>query len=239
MESYYYDVKVTNKFKMNLLFNKLPTVTDLSPTEVVDLIENSTEQGVTRLVYPDLIFAAKDIVLAPNTLKEVYFSKLQVVNGSIINESESLSLIELPEMIEGGYVDRLDSRVATLNLPKTKVLRELDLSTTKTCLESILLPTVERCSMLRMPTVAENLRLFTFGSNLKHYQGDFITTSNCLDQSSVNNVLESLAALDGTKGTTLYTNKVVIITGQAASPGVRGMLAIKFLQKRGCTVITN
>lgn len=224
---------------MNLLFNKLPAVTDLSPTEVIDLENDEIEQSTAKLIYSDLIFAAKDIILSPNTLKEVLFTKLQVVDGSLINESEVLSTVSLPEMIEGGYEDRLDSRVVTLDLPKLRVLRRLSLTGVKTSLEGIILPSIERCYKLEMPAIAENLRFFMFGSTLKEYRGSFTTTSNCLDQSSVDNILERLAALDGTRGTTCYANEVVVLTGKAASPGIRGLLAVKFLQKRGCTVITN
>jgi hypothetical protein len=61
-----------------------------------------------------------------------------------------------------------------------------------------------------------------------------------LDQASVNGILVSLAALDGTNGTTAYSSKTINISGgTSASPNGAGSTAKTTLQARGCTVTTN
>jgi hypothetical protein len=61
-----------------------------------------------------------------------------------------------------------------------------------------------------------------------------------LDQASVDGILVSLAALDGTNGTTAYSNKTVNLSGGTSSaPSATGLAAKATLVGRGCTVNTN
>lgn len=218
---------------MSTPFNTIPTITELATSQEV----------VTTLLHPDLILAAKDFIIESPSVVKVSFPRLQVIDGSVVNKSPLLEQIELPEMVEGGYRDQEDSRVKVLSLDKVKILREFNLLEKKTDLIKISLQSVEHCAEIKLPLESPNLRTFTFGPNLKQYgsthKEDFKTTSNCLNQESVNSILMSFAALDGTKGTVEFCNRIIIITGQAATPGVRGLAAIKVLQKRGCTIITN
>lgn len=218
---------------MSLLFNTIPTITELSTLQDVK----------TTLFHPDLTFAAKDFIVEGLSVEKVSFPQLRIINGSIINKSNILEEIELPEMVEGGYRDQGDNRVRTLLLDKVRVLHELDLTGEKTNLNKVSLQSIEYCVGIRLPEKSPNLKTFIFGPNLKqygkNYRDGFITATNCLDQLSINNILMSFAALDGTNGTVEFANRMVVLTGNAATPGIRGLAAIKVLQRRGCTVITN
>jgi hypothetical protein len=138
----------------------------------------------------------------------------------------------------------LNSSIQSINLPKLKVLNGLTLTGTKASLTSIQLPVIEYCPAITFPTTSASLSTFTFGNSLKFYgssntAGNFVTTSNSLDQTSVDNILVSLAALDGTNGTTAFSNRTVTITGTSATPSATGLAAKATLVSRGCTVTTN
>lgn len=81
----------------------------------------------------------------------------------------------------------------------------------------------------------------TLGTSLKKVASGVIITGASLSQSSVDNVLIRLAALDGTGGTTLYTgSKVINLSGGTSSaPSAAGITAKNTLVARGVTVTTN
>jgi len=61
-----------------------------------------------------------------------------------------------------------------------------------------------------------------------------------LDQASVDGILVSLAALDGTNGTTAYSSKTINLSGGTSSaPSATGLAARTVLLARSCTVTTN
>lgn len=60
-----------------------------------------------------------------------------------------------------------------------------------------------------------------------------------LDEASVDGILVSLAALDGTGGTTSYDNFTVDLTGGNAPPSATGLAAKAVLELRGNTVLVN
>ena len=61
-----------------------------------------------------------------------------------------------------------------------------------------------------------------------------------LNQASVDSILVSLAALDGTNGTTAYSSKTILLNGGTSSaPSATGLAAKATLQARSCTVTTN
>jgi hypothetical protein len=61
-----------------------------------------------------------------------------------------------------------------------------------------------------------------------------------LDAASVNGILVSLAALDGTNGTTAYSSKTILLNGgTSATPSGAGITAKATLVARGCVVTTN
>ena len=87
---------------------------------------------------------------------------------------------------------------------------------------------------------AANLVTFSMGATLKSIGGYFTMTGMKLNQASVDGILVSLAALDGTNGTTAYSSKVVNLSGGTSStPSVTGLAAKAILVARGCVVTTN
>lgn len=86
-----------------------------------------------------------------------------------------------------------------------------------------------------------NVTSFSLGSGLKRVGGTAgnISASSPLDQTSVDNILVRLAALDGTGGTTAFSSRTVTIAGAAAAPSATGAAAKATLIARGCTVTTN
>lgn len=87
---------------------------------------------------------------------------------------------------------------------------------------------------------AANLVTFSMGSTLKSIGGNFTLTGAKLDQASVDGILVSLAALDGTNGTTAYSSKTVNLSGGTnATPSATGLAAKVTLVARSCTVTNN
>lgn len=83
------------------------------------------------------------------------------------------------------------------------------------------------------------LSVLTFGA-LQSAGNDFVLAGAALSQPSVDGLLENLARLDGTGGTSLYANHVVNLTGGMSSPpSAGGLAAAATLTGRGCTVTHN
>jgi hypothetical protein len=88
--------------------------------------------------------------------------------------------------------------------------------------------------------LANLLATFSMGSTLKSIGGNVSFAGCALNQASVDGILVSLAALDGTGGTTAYSSKTVTLTGGTNStPSATGLTAKATLQGRGCTVTNN
>lgn len=69
---------------------------------------------------------------------------------------------------------------------------------------------------------------------------DVLFVDCALNEASVDGILEKLASLDGTGGTTLYENRnVSLFGGTNAVPGAAGLTAKATLEGRGCTVTVN
>jgi hypothetical protein len=86
------------------------------------------------------------------------------------------------------------------------------------------------------------LTTFTLGASLKRVGlggGNVVFTTCALTQASVDGVLVSLAALDGTNGTTTFNGRTVTISGTSATPSSSGLAAKATLVARGCTVTHN
>jgi hypothetical protein len=63
--------------------------------------------------------------------------------------------------------------------------------------------------------------------------------NNALDETSVNGILALLVSLDGTNGTTLFTESVYLDSGTNAAPTGQGIIDKQTLIDRGCNVETN
>lgn len=204
----------------------------------------SSGSSLNSVLMPKLEFWSGNMSFnSTSPITTIDFPKLKVV-GNIVTNNVALQTINLPELIQGGYANTLSSGIQSIILPKLKFLTALNVSGTKSSLTSIQLPVVEYCPQINFPSNSTSLSTFTFGSSLKFYGtsnifGNFITSSNSLDQASVDNILISFAALDGTNGTTEFSNRTVTITGFSATPSSTGLAAKSALVARGCTVTTN
>lgn len=77
-------------------------------------------------------------------------------------------------------------------------------------------------------------------SALKHLNGNFTASGCALDETSVDYILTTLAALDGTNGTTSYNNYTISLDGGTNSiPSASGLAAKAVLEGRGCVVYVN
>ena len=87
---------------------------------------------------------------------------------------------------------------------------------------------------------APNMTDFSLGSGLLTIGGDVTMTGMSLDQPSVDGILVSLAALDGTGGTSVYSSHTIDLSGgSSATPSATGLTAKATLVARSCTVTTN
>jgi hypothetical protein len=142
----------------------------------------------------------------------------------------------------GGFNDAVNSAMISYSFPKLKLIENaFSLAGTKSSLTSISFGALEAMTTpsFVMPTTSPSLTSFSFANTLKLFNANFITTSNSLNQASVDNILIRLAALDGTNGTLAYSSRTVTITGGAATPSAAGLAAKAILVGRGCTVTNN
>lgn len=202
----------------------------------------TSEIGLNEISMPELEYIDQTITIPSiSTLTSFALPKLKI--GGIGNNNPFLTTLSLPEVTRLSYVDPNTTPTTSYNFPKLKILRYLNIKGTKTSLTTISLPIVEWVAeAIAFPTVSPALTSFTFGSSLKGYgssTSNFVTTSNSLNQASVDNILISLAKLDGTNGTDRLSGRIITITGNSATPSAAGLIAKATLVSRACTVTTN
>lgn len=142
--------------------------------------------------------------------------------------------------------------LTSVSLPLVKVLGAINIYDEVVALTTLELPSIERIyarglgaykSISIVPgdngPGATALTTFTLGASLKYVENDVEITAAALNQTSVDGILVRLAALDGTNGTTEYSNLTVTITGTSAAPSATGLAAKATLIARGCTVTHN
>ena len=202
---------------------------------------NSSTSSFRGLTFPKLEFIEGTLAL-PGNIGPSYqynfdFPKLLV--GKISNTVSAIQTISLPEVVQFTYTESVNSSLQEFNLPKVKVLT-LTLTGTKNLLTNIYLPSLEWLPAGLTLPAAVGLVNFYMRSSLKGVNGNFITTSNSLNQASVDNILIRLAGLDGIDNlTSYYSGRTVTITGGAATPSAAGLAAKAVLVSRACTVTTN
>lgn len=108
-----------------------------------------------------------------------------------------------------------------------------------TALTALALPALVSFGGTFAPTMT-SLQAFSMGTSLKVFNADFVLTGAALQQGSVDGVLISLAALDGTLGTAAYSSHTINLSGGSSfAPSAAGLVAKAILQGRGNTVTTN
>jgi hypothetical protein len=107
-------------------------------------------------------------------------------------------------------------------------------------LTSITLPVIKILGSDFNITNCTGLTSFSFGSGLFFVNGNVVLSGCALNQASIDDILVKLAALDGTGGTIIYSNKTVNLSGGTnTTPSAIGLAAKVILVGRGCTVTNN
>jgi hypothetical protein len=197
----------------------------------------------TSLNFPELIFFGGTVTTSAGSgLTSLSFPKLEAIQSTFTNSNLSQSSLSFPELLRmGSFSDIVNSVMISYSFPKLKLIEgSFNISGTKSSLTSISFGALEAMtSIFTMPTTSTSLTSFSFANTLKIFNSNFVTTSNSLNQASVDNILITLAALDGTNGTFAYSSRTVTITGGAATPSAAGLAAKAILVGRGCTVTNN
>ena len=150
----------------------------------------------------------------PSGLISIDMSSLRYAEG--LNVNAALTTLVLPMLENGSITLPFGAALTTLSLPSIKRL-SMSFSGSQPALSNVTL----------------GAALVSCGSNI-------VFSASPLTQTSVDNILIRLAALDGTAGTTLYgTGKTVTLSGPAAAPSAAGLAAKSVLVGRGVTVTTN
>ena len=199
---------------------------------------------LTTVNFPELIFIGGNFATTAGAgVTTLSFPKLEAIQTSFTNNNLAQSSLSFPELliISGSFNDTVNSAMTSYSFPKLKFIQNsFSLTGTKSSLTSISFGALEVLgATFTMPTTATSLTSFSFANTLKLFASNFVTTSNSLNQASVDNILVTLAALDGTNGTVAYSGRTVTITGGAATPSATGLAAKATLQGRGCTVTNN
>jgi hypothetical protein len=197
---------------------------------------------LTSFNFPELIFFGGTVATSAGSgLTSLSFPKLEILNSSFTNNNLSQSSLSFPELLRmGAFSDAVSSAMTSYSFPKLRECGSFSLAGTKSSLTSINFGALEAMTAtVTMPTTSTSLTSFSFGNTLKIFNSNFVTTSNSLNQASVDNILIRLAALDGTGGTIAYSSRTVTITGGAATPSAAGLAAKVILVARGCTVTNN
>ena len=203
---------------------------------------------------PPVALAAPGMLLASPTGKEraygvlfssanlrltaIEFTKLELIGGSFTpNNMAALTSLSLPALtaVGGSFNPTSMGALTSLSLPalttvggsftpnNMAALTSLSLPALTTVVSSFNITNMGALTSLSLPA------LTTVGSS-------FNITSAALNQASVDGILVRLAALDGTAGTTAFSNRTVTITGTSSAPSAVGLAAKATLVSRGCTV---
>ena len=147
--------------------------------------------------------------------------------------------VSLPLLVYGGGNFTLTVNAATtISLPALSVTGGA-LSITANA-ATITLPSLASVSGGAVSIVDPSLVTFSIGAALKLVYGNFTITGAALSQASVDGILVSLAALNGSGGTTTYSGKTINLSGGTShAPSSVGLAAKATLVARSCIVTTN
>lgn len=188
---------------------------DLSALEVVEDLYLYHNDPVTSINLENLTTVLDDFnVYDHENLTNINLDSLEFVGGELaFNTNEILQSISLPNL----------TRVHNLY-----VSSNIDLEDVNVPILDEIYGTVGFYNL-------NSLQDFYFSNNLK-LVGSNVYFEDCpnLTENTVDNILTSLASLDGTNGTTSYDNKTINIDGDP--PSSVGLSAINILENRGNTV---
>jgi hypothetical protein len=214
---------------LNILNLNFPNITYLGSLT----LNNNNPSVVTSINFSNLVSVGQAINISNQTAVTTFnFNSLATAFAQI-------SISSLTSLTNIAFVN-----LTTLNNNNNATALSVQ---SCTALFSFIMPSIVRIyssggNTINFSSGTPNLTVFGFGSGLKQIggtSGNVIFTSCSLSQSSVDGILVSLAALDGTNGTTSFNNRTVTITGTSATPSATGLAAKAVLQGRGCTVTNN
>jgi hypothetical protein len=222
---------------------------------------SGTVVGLTSINYGTCSILASIGSTYSNCTSIVGNSVISITNG-VSNTGPALTTFTMPNLtyiVAVGF-SPIWAVLVTLSLPSLKLIGgafaptlALCTTLTLTSLQNISsnfgliaasLTTLSLPALLNVGTTfaitAANMTTFSMNAGLLSIGGNFTMTGMKLDQASVDGILVSLAALDGTNGTTAFSNLTVNLSGGTSSaPSATGLTAKATLVGRGCTVTTN
>lgn len=220
-----------------------------------------TSNLLTTISMPSMTIIAGAFTPVANLLSTIDFTSLVTIQGALNPTLPALTTLTLTNLntITGAF-GLIASALTTLSLPALVTMSStwsttmaLVTTATFTNLQTVtgaVTASFAALATLNFPAIitfgaavtftAANLVTFSFGSTLKSVGGNLTMSGMKLNQASVDGILVSLAALDGTGGTTAYSSKTVLLNGGTSSaPSATGLAAKVTLVGRGCTVTTN
>jgi hypothetical protein len=160
--------------------------------------------------------------------------------GSInLSSNASLATVDLGALeVCTGSISIGGTATAALDLSALEIIYDL-ITVDGTAIASFSLPSIVEMTGVSADSCS-SLVTFSLGAGLLVNYGSMFITNCALDQTSVDEILVSLADLDGTGGTVSYDNNTVDLSGgTSASPSGTGLAAKAVLEGRGNTVTVN
>lgn len=213
--------------------------------------------ALTSVSFPKLKAANTLSINLIATLTGLSFPSLETVFTTMTLGGTSVGSISLPSLVTVGYGLTFtgSNAITTITVPELKVVGDAITVSNCPALTSFSVPKIESIGqsfmsaydVIAITTNCAALTSFQLPNTLKQVGGastangfgNVTITSCALDQASVDNILVTLASLDGTNGTSNFASRSVTITGTSATPSATGLTAKATLQARGCTVTTN
>lgn len=199
-----------------------------------------TMNSVTTLTLPLLQYVGGNFTPAISGLSgTLSLPQLQYVGNSFGANGNSITTVTLTNLIYCGLnFGGTCSSVTSLDLSSLQFVGGL-FNPSYAALTTLSLPSIVRI-LQAVSMTTPSLTTFSFGSTLKQIGNNVLIQNAALNQASVDGILVSLAALDGTNGTTSYNSLTVNLSGGTSSaPSATGLAAKTTLTGRGCTVTTN
>lgn len=241
----------------------LPTITEINMGSIQLLMSplTGTLATLTSLVAPNLIQISNDFNMVCAALTTLTMTNLKFIGSNFNPVFATLTSWSMPALVAVyGTCSPSAALATTISMPSLTyagsnfipsgaLCTTFDLSSLQ-YVQGVFQPSLGSLATLNLPAIvtlnstltitAANLVTFSMGSTLKKVGGNFTMTGMKLNQASVDGILVSLAALDGTGGTTAYSAFTVNLSGGTSSaPSATGLAAKVTLQGRGCTVTTN
>lgn len=194
---------------------------------------------LTTFSAPLCVLVGGSITGTANVLTTFTFTVLKYIWGNFTLTAAALTTLSLPALVS--IYGTWGTTMAACTSVDLSLLQNVTGAVTASfaTLTTLNLPAIVSFGAAVTFTAA-NMTTFSLGATLKSVGGNWTMTGMKLNQASVDGILISLAALDGTNGTTAYSSKTVNLSGGTSSaPSATGLAAKATLVARGCTVTTN